>query len=68
MSLLPKRLYFVLLAIEDIPFVFIIVKERLNNQNACFKIAFDILEDILLNLYDHPNVAEFKSVPTFSER
>ena len=48
-----------LLAIENIPFVYTTVKER---SKSTLQIAFDIVEDFLLNLYGHPDVVEFKTV------
>ena len=39
-------------------------KRETKQSKRTFQIAFDIGEDFLLNLYDHPNVVEFKTVTT----
>ena len=39
-------------------------KRETKQSKRTFQIAFDIVEDFLLNLYDHPNVVEFKTVTT----
>ena len=50
-------------AIEDVQLVSTTVKEKVN-QKVCF-VAFDVAEYLLLNLCDHPDVVQFKTVTTF---